>query len=153
MDELDVQILKSLQENARISYRALAKRLGVSVTTISERVRRMVSSGLIRGFTVLVNPEKLGPIYCVALYIRGAEGVEPRRVGDAVARIPGICYVYTTLGLYDVVALGSVPDKQALSEMVSKIRALPEVEEVIPSTILDVVKEEPRHPIYTTLKG
>lgn len=146
-DELDLQILKSLQENARISYRALARRLGVSVTTVSERVRRMVSSGVIRGFTAIVNPEKLGPVYCVAFYIRGSEGVDAKRVGEAVASVPGICYVYTTLGLYDVVALGSVTDKQALSELVAKIRALPVVKEVLPSTVLDIVKEEPRHPI------
>jgi len=148
VDELDVEIIRSLQENARVSYRALARKLGVSVTTISERVRRMTASGLIRGFTAIVNPEKLGGVYCVALYIKAAEGVEAKRVGDAVATIPGICYVYTTLGLYDIVAMGSAPTKQALSEMIMKVNTLPEVKEVIPSMILDVVKEEPKHPVY-----
>lgn len=148
VDELDVQIIRSLQENARVSYRALSRKLGVSVTTISERVRRMIASGLIRGFTTIVNPEKLGSVYCVALYIKAAEGVEAKRVGDAVASIPGICYVYTTLGLYDIVAMGSAPTKQALSEMITKVNSLPEVGEVVPSMILDVVKEEPKHPVY-----
>lgn len=107
----------------------------------------MVSSGVIRGFTTIVNPEKIGPTFCVAIYIKGAEGVEAKRVGEAVAGVPGICYVYTTLGVYDVIALGSVLDKQALSELIAKIRALPVVKEVLPSTVLEVVKEEPRHPI------
>jgi DNA-binding Lrp family transcriptional regulator len=148
IDELDVQILRSLQENARVSYRTLARRLGVSVTTVSERVRRMVESGLIRGFTTIVNPEKLGTVYCVALYIKGAEGVDIKRVGEAVAAVPGVCYVYTTLGLYDIVAMGSAPSKQALSDMITRINSLPEVREAVPSMILDVVKEEPKHPIY-----
>ncbi|MEM0272177.1 MAG: Lrp/AsnC family transcriptional regulator [Thermoprotei archaeon] len=148
IDELDAEIIRSLQENARMSYRALSRKLGVSVTTISERVRRMIAGGLIRGFTAIVNPEKLGGVYCVTLYIKAAEGVEAKRVGDAVAKIRGVCYVYTTLGLYDVVAMGSAPTKQALSEMIATVNALPEVGEVVPSMILDVVKEEPKHPVY-----
>ncbi|MEM3851973.1 MAG: Lrp/AsnC family transcriptional regulator [Methanomassiliicoccales archaeon] len=146
-DELDVDIIKELQRNARISYRALARKFGVSVTTISERVTRMVESGLIRNFTVIVDPEKAGASYCAALYIRTDNGADPAAVGGRIGNIEGICYIYHTLGLYNLIALGSAANKEQFTAMIREIGAIKGVKEVIPSTVIDTIKEDPRHPV------
>lgn len=52
-DELDTRILAELEKDARISYRELGRRLGVSTPTVSYRIRRMEEAGLIRGYRVV----------------------------------------------------------------------------------------------------
>jgi DNA-binding Lrp family transcriptional regulator len=145
LDLLDVNIIRELQEDARISYRALARKLGVSVTTVSERVKRMKETGLIRSFTVIVNPEKAGNVYCTALYIKTENGSDPKKVGEAVSKVKGICYTYHTLGMYNLIALGSAPNKDDFSSMIRQINGLKGVKEVIPSVVLDTIKEDPKH--------
>ena len=56
MDRLDREILGILQEDARISYRDLGVRVGLSANAAGDRVRRMRRDGVIRGFTVIVDP-------------------------------------------------------------------------------------------------
>ena len=62
LDKIDVEILRALQEDARLSFRALARRIGVSVPTISARVSNLLQLGIITGFHAAVDPERLtGP--------------------------------------------------------------------------------------------
>ncbi|MGC8961341.1 MAG: winged helix-turn-helix transcriptional regulator, partial [Candidatus Bathyarchaeia archaeon] len=56
LDELDVNILRLFNEDARISYREIAKKLGVAVGTIHNRVKRLTSDGVIKGFIPLLDP-------------------------------------------------------------------------------------------------
>ena len=59
LDKIDVEILRALQEDARLSFRALARRIGVSVPTISARVSNLLQLGIITGFHAAVDPERL----------------------------------------------------------------------------------------------
>ncbi len=147
---LDVGIIKELQANARMSYRQLARKFDVSVTTVSERVGKMVRSGLIRSFTIIVDPEKSGPVLCVAFYIRIENGSDPKEVGQRVSGVKGICYTYQTVGLYDIIALGSSLNKQDFASMMREVGAIRGIREVVPSMVLDTIKEDPRHPVSIT---
>jgi Lrp/AsnC family transcriptional regulator for asnA, asnC and gidA len=60
LDELDIAILIELEEDARISFSELARRLEIPHTTIRDRIRRMEEAGVIEGYTTLINPEKIG---------------------------------------------------------------------------------------------
>ena len=60
MDEIDKRILRVLEADARTSLRKIAEEVGVALGTVSNRVRRMESLGIIRGYTVLLDPDKAG---------------------------------------------------------------------------------------------
>lgn len=60
LDEVDVKILQTLQENGRISFREMGKRLSVATPTISERIKRLENLGVIKGYSVVLDPEALG---------------------------------------------------------------------------------------------
>tara|TARA_R100001143_G_scaffold59086_1_gene57486 strand:- start:652 stop:1203 length:552 start_codon:yes stop_codon:yes gene_type:complete len=60
IDEIDQKILKILIGDSRISQKELAARVGLSSPGVAERVRRLEERGVIRGFTIDVNPEALG---------------------------------------------------------------------------------------------
>jgi len=68
LDSVDVQLLYSLETDARISIADLARSLNMSAPSVSERLRRLEESGVIQGFTVEVDPKMLG--YSLAFYIR-----------------------------------------------------------------------------------
>lgn len=60
IDVINWKIIKALQENARISYADLGKKVHLSAPAVAERVRKMEESGLIKGFSVKVDLDKVG---------------------------------------------------------------------------------------------
>lgn len=60
LDETGYRILEELQKDARLSYRELGRQVGLSTPAAAERVRRMEDAGIILGFTIQVDAEKLG---------------------------------------------------------------------------------------------
>lgn len=59
-DEIDMMILKELQEDSRLSIRELAKRINLSPPSVTERVRKLEGEGIIEGYTIKINKKKLG---------------------------------------------------------------------------------------------
>jgi len=60
LDELDLAILSELESNARIVVTELARRLGSPTSTIRDRIQRLEEEEVIRGYTIIINPRKLG---------------------------------------------------------------------------------------------
>lgn len=60
LDRIGLEILSALQEDGRITFSELGKRVGLSSPAISERVRRMEEAGIIKGYRAVVDPEKMG---------------------------------------------------------------------------------------------
>ncbi len=86
LDQAGLHILKTLQENARISFSDLAKQTGLSSPAISERVRRMEAAGYISGYRAVVNHEKPG--FPITAFIRIC--MHPDRVAEADAAAQSI---------------------------------------------------------------
>ena len=62
LDEIDLRILKELQENARIPNVALADRVGLSPAPCLRRVRALEKTGVIRRYAALVDPAQIGVV-------------------------------------------------------------------------------------------
>ena len=60
LNETDKKILENLLEDARFSSRQIAKKIGVSVGTVLSRIKKMEEKGLIKGYTAILDQEKLG---------------------------------------------------------------------------------------------
>lgn len=60
LDEAGAEILRALQENARVSFAELSRKLGMSAPAITDRVRKMEEAGIISGYHARVNPAKVG---------------------------------------------------------------------------------------------
>ncbi|MGP4114826.1 Lrp/AsnC family transcriptional regulator [Streptomyces sp. 4N509B] len=60
VDETDIRILEALQRDGRASYAELARAVSMSPSAVTERVRRLEASGVISGYTAVVDPERLG---------------------------------------------------------------------------------------------
>ena len=60
LDDADVEILRALQDNARVSFAELGRKVGLSGPAITDRIRKMEETGIIRGYHADVNPAMLG---------------------------------------------------------------------------------------------
>ncbi len=60
IDEIDWKILIELQQNARISYAELGRRIGLTTPAIIERIRKLEDAGIITGYRVEIDPAKVG---------------------------------------------------------------------------------------------
>ncbi len=60
LDDLNCSILELLQNNGRISYNEIARQVGLSTPSVIERIRKLEDAGIIGGFTVRLDLEKLG---------------------------------------------------------------------------------------------
>ena len=97
LDELDRKILDLLTQNARYSYSELGERLGVSRVAIKNRMDALEARGVIEGYTVIVNPQRLGSAvscYC-ELEVRPAAFAEVVRL---LSECPTVTQIYRVTG-------------------------------------------------------
>lgn len=102
LDEVDLGIVRLLQEDARSRLSHIAEALGVSAGTVRNRIDRMLSSGLLN-FRVWLDPHRAGSAVRATLLVK----VRPRQLAetaDALAEINEVRYLATLAGAYDIVA-------------------------------------------------
>ncbi|GAC1532026.1 MAG: Lrp/AsnC family transcriptional regulator [Acidimicrobiales bacterium] len=117
LDTVDRQIIELLTADGRMSVNDLAARVHVSRATAYARLDRLRSDGVITGFTVTVNPDRLG--YTVAaLVLVNVDQSQWREIRAAVQELPGIEYLAFTSGGFDLVLLVRLPDITDLRDVV-----------------------------------
>jgi Lrp/AsnC family transcriptional regulator for asnA, asnC and gidA len=150
VDERDLQILGILEEDARIPWRQLAKRLGVSETTIYLRVNKLIERGILRGFSAVINPHALGLRYSafVLLKVRAA-GYQKLR--EMLKKKKFVARVYEITGQYNFLVEVLAPDQDSLLSIIDELSETGYVEEVLVLSILRKLWENNR--IITGLLG
>ena len=97
LDEIDKDILRILQGNARTSYREIQDRLGISIGTIHNRISKLKKNGVIQGYTLRLNNEKLG--YKLTFLIRiNCDGKFTEEILNDLKDIPEVCSIFHTTG-------------------------------------------------------
>lgn len=108
LDALDTEILKVLAEDARTPMRDLARKIGLSAPSATERIRRLEEAGVIEGYTVRINPAAVGLPVGAYLRIRPMPG-ELSRVADLLATLPEVIACDRVTGEDCFVAKALVP--------------------------------------------
>ncbi len=140
-DETDRRIIAELTENCRRSYRELASALGMSPAAVMERMKWLENEGVIDGYSVTANWEKLGYEFVAVVQISMSHGAALLDVQKKIAKLPGVTAVYDITGQYDSMAILKCKSRQELSSLVKKILNLPKVEKTNTSMVLNIVKE------------
>jgi Lrp/AsnC family transcriptional regulator for asnA, asnC and gidA len=97
LDEIDRDILRTLQGNARTSYREIQDKLGISIGTIHNRISKLKKNGVIEGYTLRLNNEKLG--YKLSFLIRiNCDGKFTEEILNDLSKIPEVCSIFHTTG-------------------------------------------------------
>jgi len=150
LDEIDLAILGELIEDARRSYREIAKRLNVSVGTVAARVKRLESLGVIKGYSAIVDYEKLGYELTVVTEVTVSKG-RLLEVQREISLIPNTVSVYDVTGTVDSIVVSKFKNRQEVSNFTKKLLSIPYVERTNTHVVLTVVKEDPRGPLLKEL--
>lgn len=120
LDTIDVRLLNALIADARTSVAELARLVGLSPPSVSERIRRMEEAGVIEGYSARVNPEALGLPLAVWLRIRPIPG-KLQAVAEIVKELPEIVECDRVTGEDCFVARAHVRSVEDLERLIDQI--------------------------------
>lgn len=120
LDETDIHILSELFADARLPVAELARRVGLSAPSVSERIRRLEESGVIQGYSVRVDPRALGLPLAAWLRIRPVPG-QLRQVARLLDNLPAIVACDRITGEDCFIARAHVRSVEELERLVDAI--------------------------------
>lgn len=123
MDALDQQLIALLRKDARTNVAALAKKLGVSRGTVTNRIARLEASGVIVGYTVRLRPDA-EPSEITAWMSVAVEGNQTRAVIASLLGEPGVAELHDTNGRWDLLASLRATSLTELSQVLERIRLI-----------------------------
>ncbi len=120
IDQYDQKILQLLQQDARVSHAEIGRKVHLSQPAVSERIKRLESNQVIRGYRADINPKALG--YEIAAMIR-LSTQQGRPYVDYVARCPEIIDCYTVTGEDGAVMRVLATDVEHLQRIINELNA------------------------------
>ncbi|MEM7277243.1 MAG: Lrp/AsnC family transcriptional regulator [Pseudomonadota bacterium] len=144
IDTYDYRIIRALVRNAKLSMSALAERVGLSKTPVSQRVKRLEQSGVIRGYSALLNHSKLGldHIAFVQVHLSDTRSRTLASFNNAVRKIPEVEQCHMTAASFDYLLKVRTTDivqfRQVLGETLAN---LPNVSSTSTYVAMETVKD------------
>lgn len=142
LDVLDVAIVQALQEDARLSLRSVAAKVGSTTPTVSARVKALEALGVLRGYHADVDPTAIpGRLLLLTLTVRG----EPARLAEAARKVPGVAEVLVLAGGRLHVRVRG--DEATVNEARSRLAREPDVLTVDADEVVAVPHRAPDAPV------
>ncbi|MBS7640807.1 MAG: Lrp/AsnC family transcriptional regulator [Candidatus Bathyarchaeia archaeon] len=143
IDEVDREIIRMLQDDARISFRKIAEKLNVSEATIFIRVKKLLERNIIKRFTAIVSPEVLGKKITAFILLK-ADPKKLNNVLETISRIDDVYEVYDVTGSYYAIVKIRTEDQGKLRKIIDEIGLIDGVLSTETAIVLRSVKEETR---------
>ncbi|MGB9729217.1 MAG: Lrp/AsnC family transcriptional regulator [Thermoprotei archaeon] len=145
LDDLDLNILKMLQYDAKYPIERMAIKLGVSKSTIAYRIKNLEKLGVIKGYHAYLDYQRLNLDYITITFVHGRYGKDYHvELGEKIAKLPGVWGVYFVLGEIDFIVMGRFRNRdEFLNNYLEKLMAMPEVERTSTQVVVKVIKEVP----------
>jgi Lrp/AsnC family transcriptional regulator, leucine-responsive regulatory protein len=122
VEDTDRAIVQALSQDGRLSYTDLAERVGLSVSAVHQRVRRLEQRGVIRGYRASVDHEALGLPLTAFVAIRPIDASQPDDAPDRLAKLPQIEACYSVAGEDFYLLLVRVASPADLERLLKEIR-------------------------------
>lgn len=126
MDITDAKILELLQENARISISEISKKVNMSLSAVSERLKKLESSGLIEKYTAIINPQYLGQELMVIMNLC-LEEEQKLNFRNFVQEEREILECHYITGEYDINLKIVTKNTTTLERLINKVKSFPGV--------------------------
>lgn len=141
VDSLDQQIVSRLVADARSSYADIGGRVGLSAPAVKRRVDKLLDSGVLRGFTAVVDPEALGwgTEAFVEVHCRG--NVSPGRLRAGLEPLAEVVAAYTVSGSADAIVHLRAADIAHLETALERVRNVEFIERTESTIVLSTLLE------------
>lgn len=145
LDKVDLQILRTLQENARLTTKELAAKVSLSSTPVFERLKRLEAGGYIKKYIAVLDAEKLnqGFIVFCKVKMQHLNYDISRSFSNIIAEIPEVTECYNISGSFDYLLKIHAPDMKYyqgfILNVLGRIDTLASLESVF---VMDVIKHD-----------
>ena len=124
LDEIDIQILALLQEHCKMPLAKIGQRVGLSAPAVIERIKKLEESGVITGYTAMLDTRKLG---CDITAFIGVLTSHPRSIHDVEEQIesrPEVLECHHVTGAYTLLLKVKTSNTTTLEELISHLRSI-----------------------------
>ena len=135
----NIKLLRILRENSRISYLEIARILGVSETAVRKRVKRLLEEGVIRRFTIEIDPKKVG-YQVVAMIGLDTKPEALISVLEMLKELENVQSLYSSSGDHMIMMECWFKDYNELSRFVKSLEEIEGITRICPAIILEKIK-------------
>ncbi len=140
IDEIDKKIIEFLQEDGRMPFLEIAKKLKLSESTIRKRVENLKEKGIIKRFTIEIDPTKIG-LDTIAIVGIDVEPSKLLEIAQKLCEFKEIHSVATTTGDHMIITEIWTKDSRELAKIISeKIGTIEGIKKICPAIILEKLK-------------
>ena len=138
LDDLDLAILTELENNAKITVSELARRLDSANSTIRDRIRRLEDDGVIRAYTIAIDPKKLGLQIKAIVQVTRDHSIPLETLVSEAAKLSEISHVQLLTGDTDELITIYARDVEHLKDIIyNKFESLPGLIRMSTTIVLD----------------
>lgn len=143
IDDLDRKIIRIMNQNARKSFREIAKEVGTSAAVVIHAVKKLESLGSIKGYIPVIDAGHFGFDLMAIIALRISQGklLETER---KIAQIPRVAAVYDITGEWDSLVIAYFKGRQDLNDFLKKLNAMRFIGRTVTHIVLNIVKDERR---------
>lgn len=149
LDQVDIQILRALQENARLTTKELAAKVHLSTTPVFERMKRLERDGFINGYVAVLDAAKLGrgfTVFC-SVKLKQMNRSVARDFISVIRDIPQVAECYNISGEYDYLLKIYAPDMKYYNEFIINVLGnISAIGSILSSFVMDEIKNT--HALY-----
>lgn len=146
LSKLDRKILNSLNKNGRKSFRQVAKEVGTSSTAIYNNVKKLESSGVIKGYIPVIDPRQLGYKIIALVNLCVQHDIETNLM-QTISKYEEVRAVYSITGEWDQVLICYFKELEDLDQFLFKKLKFPEIRRIVSQIVLQVVKDDHITPV------
>lgn len=141
LDSIDIQILSRLKQNARIKASQISDEVGMSVSSVTERIRKLEKAGVITAYTIVVDQKVIGNDSTALMEVSLEHPKFYDSFADMIDKTRSIVSCYYISGDFDFM-LKIVAPSEKLEEIHRKIKSFPGVSGTRTNVVLKSVKNE-----------
>ena len=136
IDDIDRKIVDFLQKDGRMAASHIADELDISIPTVTDRIKKLSESGVIKGFQVTLDPKLLGLDVSAIITVISESSEHYKEVIQAARNTPEVVQCYSTTGKGSHTLIIVAKNSQALEELLRKIQNWPGVSRTETQVIL-----------------
>jgi len=122
LDERDLEIVSALREDARATYADIAARVGLSASSVHERVRKLEAAGVIAAYRAVVDPEALGLFVTALIAVTPLDPQQPDDLPERLADFPEVEDCLSVAGEANYILKVRTRSTNHLEELIRRLR-------------------------------
>lgn len=148
LDEKDMRILEQLKRNSKLTSQQISRETLIPITTVHNRIKKMTKTGIIRGYSVILDNKKLGydiiAFIMISVNYLAADGsrISQEELAKNISRMPRVVETHIVTGGTDIIAKIRVHDIGELNNFVTKeLRNIDGVENTETMIVLETIED------------